>query len=209
MSPASVDIILADDHEIFLEGVVRLIAGQPRLHVVKTCLDGFDAECALQSTSADVAVLDISMPGPGASHLIEVARSIAPPVPVILLTMHKDLELVETLLGFGAQAYVLKDDAFDELSCAIDSVVSGETYICKSILAQAERNTESKTGLTKRELECLKLASRGVLTKNIAFELNLTERTVNFHISNICRKLGVSRRSEAVAVAFETQIIRL
>ncbi|MGH1577408.1 response regulator transcription factor [Planktotalea sp.] len=206
----AISLLFADDHAIFLQGLVKLADTLGHYDVCAICKDGFDVEKALVQKQPDVAILDVSMPGPGISRLVELAQSLEPPVPVVLLTMHRDLELLETLFKLGAAGYVLKDDAFEELDIAIGEVASGGTYICASMIEVREQGRDvDQAGLTKREIECLQLAAAGATSKAIARKLGLTERTVQFHMSNTCSKLGAKRRAEAVAKALALGLVAL
>ncbi|MEM8699713.1 MAG: response regulator transcription factor, partial [Pseudomonadota bacterium] len=113
------------------------------------------------------------------------------------------------LLALGMSGYVVKEAAFDELLTAIRAVAAGDQYLCRALIEPGPVTTETGMALTDREVTCLRHAAQGLTAKAIARELGITERTVRFHFSNLCRKFGVQRRSEAVADALRQQLISL
>ena len=135
---------------------------------------------------------------------------------VIILTIHNEVDYLIKALDNGCDGYVLKDSDFNTLKKAIYSVYSGDTYIEPSLMpllnaSLAERDVlkEKVSDLTKRELEVLKMIASGAFNKEIALTLNISERTVKNHVSNIFKKIGVSDRTQAAVFAIKNNIISI
>lgn len=196
-------VVMADDHQIFLDGLSRLIQSDGRLEVVGTCNDGDALIELVAHTHPDVAIIDISMPGPGPARIVDAIDHLPGNTRKVALTMHLEPAFARELLAAGMDGYVVKEAAFEELIDALLAVHSGETFLCRALLDTGGKETP----LTDRERECLSGSARGLTAKMIARELNITERTVRFHSANACRKFGVQRVTEAVAAARKLQII--
>ncbi|MFR7631935.1 MAG: LuxR C-terminal-related transcriptional regulator [Lachnospira eligens] len=135
---------------------------------------------------------------------------------VIVLTIHNEIEYLVKALEIGCDGFILKDSDFDTLKKAIFSVYSGETYIEPSLMpllnsSLAERDVlkEKVSDLTRREMEVLKMIASGAFNKEIALTLNISERTVKNHVSNIFKKIGVSDRTQAAVFAIKNNIISI
>lgn len=134
----------------------------------------------------------------------------------IVLTIHNEIEYLVKALEIGCDGFILKDSDFDTLKKAIFSVYSGETYIEPSLMpllnsSLAERDVlkEKVSDLTRREMEVLKMIASGAFNKEIALTLNISERTVKNHVSNIFKKIGVSDRTQAAVFAIKNNIISI
>lgn len=194
-------IVLADDHQIFLEALARSIADNSLFHIVGTCTNGDDLIRLIEKQAPDIAIADISMPGPGLKAIANTVGSLN--TKIIALTMHLEPSLAHELLMQGIHGYVVKEAAFNELLGAIQTVVNGDQYLCQAITEA----TGQSLMLTSRERECLSAAAQGKTAKMIARELNISERTVRFHFANACHKMNVQKVTEAVAIALKKHII--
>lgn len=203
LSDRPVRIVIADDHAMFRQGVLRLFAAVDNVDVIADADNGDDLIKLIEQHQPDVAIVDISMPGPGATGIVEQVEKSSVDCKLIALTMHMEPSYAHELLRLGMSAYVIKDAAFDELLEAIDSVIEDEQYLSRQIV----ESSNQEPALTERELQCLRYTARGETGKHIARLLDISERTVRFHLSNACRKLGVQRRSQAVAVAIQRKLI--
>jgi len=205
-----ISIIAADDHQIFLEGIKSLFSDSSNMQIVATCCDGDSLLSLVSEYDPDIALIDISMPGPGIEHIIESIETSQAKVKLIVLTMHLEAARVKELFKLGLNGYVLKDDAFEQLELAIMSVRDGDDYISPAILEVMKKPGEQRVGdapiLTDRELEVAYCLSEGLTNKMIAQELGVSERTVRFHVSNCCSKLDASRRSQVVARALQLNL---
>ncbi|WP_420413912.1 response regulator [Roseibium sp.] len=196
-------VVMADDHQMFLDGLSRLLSGDERLFVDGTCADGDSLIRLVSDKKPDVAIIDISMPGPGPAGILEQIDRLAQDTKTLALTMHLEPSFARELLALGMNGYVVKEAAFDELIEAILTVARGDQYLCRTLVEAMSEETP----LTDRERECLAGAARGQTAKMIAIDLDITERTVRFHFANACRKMGVQRVTEAVAAAFKLRLL--
>ena len=197
-APGTVRVLLADDHQLFLEGLRALLGEQPGLLVVGEAANGRQAVAAARSLEPNIVVMDLSMPG---MNGIEATRRIVrelPDVKVICLSMHSEARFVEAALEAGAAGYLLKDCASDELLAAVETVSGGKTYISPSIaslvvtaLRSRERQSTAFTLLTQREREVLQLLAEGHSTKQIAAHLGVSIKTVGTHREHIMQKLDI------------------
>ncbi len=193
----AIDLVIADDHAMFRQGIVRLFAGVPDMQIVAEADNGDDLIGLIRTHDPAAALVDISMPGPGAVGIVEQVEAMGVDCKLLALTMHLEPSYAETLLETGMSGYVIKDAAFDELLEAVRTVVGGDQYLSMDLLDLPG----SLPALTAREIECLKAAASGETGNAIGDTLGISERTVRFHIANICRKFGVQRRSQAIALA--------
>ena len=200
-------VVVADDHRMFVEAITHLFQSVPDIDLIGAASDG-DALLAMARAAApDIAVLDISMPGPGLINLVNALGEIAPDCRVVVLTMHLEPHFAAQALQLGVAGYVVKDAAFQEMVTALRTAADGGTYLSRQIAERLKEDRPPAPAMTPREIECLQAAAEGMTNKMIAKRLRLTERTVRFHFENICRKLQVSRRGEAVAVARDLRLI--
>jgi len=193
-------IAIADDHEIFLQGLRRLIDEQSNLEVVALARNGLELLALVPETRPHVALLDLMMPR---LNGIETARRITadyPEVKTICLSMHSAPRFVEEALEAGVSGYVLKECAFDDVLRAIQAVRADQTFLCPAVagvLVEAWRTSRLRPDLrafsvlTDREREVLQLLAEGFSTKQIAGRLNLSAKTVGTHRENIMAKTGI------------------
>ena len=212
-----VRVLLADDHQLFREGVASLLERAEDVELVGEAATGEDAVRLADELLADVVLMDLKMPGMGG---IEATRSIVgrnPRVGVIVVTMFEDDESVFAALKAGARGYVLKDADRGMLLRAVRAVARGEALlgapIAQRVLEQFSGHPQTPApprrenpsplfdGLTPRELEVLRLIARGMKNREISAELVISEKTVGNHISNIFTKLQVNDRSQAIVRA--------
>ncbi|OFW38240.1 MAG: hypothetical protein A3J29_15835 [Acidobacteria bacterium RIFCSPLOWO2_12_FULL_67_14b] len=209
-------VILADDHTLVRAGIRRIIESQPGCVVVGEAADGHEAIETLRRVQADVLVLDLKMEGRDGIEVLRVAKADRPEVRVIVLTMHAGREYVARAMEEGANGYLLKDSAVQDLAAAIDAVMAGRTYFSPAIQQQMaeilngrEPATPDLRALTDREREVLVLLVRGLSTKEIAAALDIGARTVETHRANLMRKLGVRSVALLTQVAIREGILDL
>ncbi|MGH9387739.1 MAG: response regulator [Vicinamibacterales bacterium] len=198
MTTRPVRVILADDHTLVRAGIRRIIEAQPGYVVVGEAADGNEAIATIRRVDADVLVLDLKMEGQDGFDVLRVAKAERPQLKVIVLTMHAGREYVARTLEEGANGYLLKDSAVQDLTAAIEAVRSGGSYFSPAIQQQMadilkgeSRVPHDLRSLTERERKVLTLLARGLSTKEIAAALEIGTRTVETHRSNLMRKLGV------------------
>ena len=213
MSPAvRTRVLLADDHNLVRAGVRRILESQPGFEVVGEVADGAAALAALATTRPDVLVLDISMPGMDGFELLQRARAAAPDVKRLVLSMHQDPEYVARAVREGADGYLLKDSAVQDLVNAIEAVRAGRTFyspeVQRSLSEVAYGGGASPLDeLTTREREVLKCIAEGLSSKDIAARFDISTRTVESHRANLMRKLTVRSVAQLVRLAIREGLV--
>lgn len=202
-------ILVGDDHTLFREGIVEILAREPDLKVVAEAATGFATLTQAQLSSPDVVVLDVEMPGPGAEETIRALLRTLFDVRVVVLTMHDDPGLVERLITAGAHAYVVKGAERAELLGAIRGVMRNDSHVVVSVSRESmTRLRESAASpLSSRELEVLTAVSAGLSNAQIAERLFIAEGTVKRHLTNTYMKLEVTTRMNAINKAIAMGLI--
>jgi two-component system, NarL family, response regulator len=204
----TIRILVADDHPVVRMGLANLLNAQPDMKVVAEAVNGQEAIDLYREHRPDILLLDIRMPVLNGVDATLAIRAEFPQSRIVVLTTYEaDEDIVRTLRA-GAQGYLLKDSVGDEMIEAIRAVHAGQRRVAPAVGARlAERVTGSE--LTVRELEVLKLMSRGGTNKDLATALSISEGTVKGHVNNILSKLGVTDRTMAVTTALQRGIIHL
>jgi len=213
-------VLIADDHAVVREGTRQILEQEPDLDVVAEASDGEEAVSMAGSSKPDVAIIDISMPKMDGIEATRQIKAQYPTVVVLILTAYDDDQFIFSLLEAGAAGYLLKSVRGHELVDAVRAVYSGESVlhpaVARKVLnrfspASAKSSEVKKPSdlLSERELEVLKLATRGQSNQDIADELTLSLRTVQAHLGHIFNKLQVSSRTEAVVHALKEGWITL
>ncbi|MBD5449108.1 MAG: response regulator transcription factor [Lachnospiraceae bacterium] len=209
-------VMIADDHSLIREGLKQLLEFDGIIEIIAEASNGVECLDKLQDTLPDVLLLDINMPEKNGLEVLEEIKREKYDVKVLILTVHNELEYLLKAVDIGVDGYILKDSESAELKKAINSVLSGETYIQASLipalnnrLANRDIDKDKIDSLTSRELEVLIQIANGMINKEIATSLNISERTVKNHISNIFKKIDVSDRTQAAVFAIKNNIITL
>jgi two-component system, NarL family, response regulator len=199
-------ILIVDDHPVVRAGLTSMLGTQAELEVVGSASSGEEALSRLRQGEPDVLLLDLRMHGmSGVETLIAMKRA-AHDTRVIILTSFETDEDIYRAVQAGAQGYLLKDTSLREMVEAIRTVHAGKRYIPRDIAARlAERMM--RTDLTPREVEILKLLSKGPTNKEIGRALSISENTVKNHVNSIIEKLEVSDRTEAATTAIQRGLI--
>jgi two-component system NarL family response regulator len=201
-------ILVAEDHVVARVGVTTIVNKQKDMRVVAEAANGAEAVELYRAYLPDVALLDMRMPILSGLDATLAIRSEFPEARMIALTSYVGDADVRRALKAGVQAYLTKDLLQEELLTAIRIVHKGETYVPPSLTSLISAQF-ARPDLTPRELQVLELIVRGLLNKQIAFSLNLSEFTVKNHIKRLLNKLGVQDRTQAATVAIERGIIHL
>jgi DNA-binding NarL/FixJ family response regulator len=200
-------VVLADDHELVLEGLRGLLMGEPDIDVVGTATDGQAALALIEKQQPDVAVLDVQMSTLDGIGCLEAIRRRGLPVRVLILTAFADGEAIQSALEGGADGFALKTAPPRQTVEAIRQV--GQGYLVFPPAARkwlsGHRPAADSSGLSPREWEVLEYLARGLTNSQIAEAIRVSENTVKFHIQNIFQKLGVNNRTEAAAHYFRTK----
>jgi two-component system response regulator DegU len=232
----TVKLVLADDHQLFREGVKRIINMESDMEVVGECGDGIHVIELCNELHPDIVLMDINMPVENGVVATEKLKEIFPSIKVIILSIHDDESYVFETLRKGAFGYLLKDMEAESLINAIRSVVAGHAYIHPKVtgklINQLRRMTyldevgvaaggvglkeagvkyvhAANSPLTRREAEVLRLMAEGKSNKSIGEFLFISEKTVKNHVSSILQKLEVDDRTQAVIVAIKNGWVTL
>lgn len=213
--PSGIRLLVVDDHPIFRAGLCEELAGGAEaIEIVGQAEEGQEAYDLVAELRPDVVLMDAQMNGMDGLEATKKIKADFSETKVIVFSATAEIERVRTVLQAGANGYLLKTATTPELRQAIMSVINGTTVITPSIAMSHELPAAPKTainslGLTKREIQILELAARGVTNKLIGEKLNLSNRTIEVHMHNIFMKLGVSSRTEAVTKAIRDRSIQL
>jgi DNA-binding NarL/FixJ family response regulator len=196
-------VLLADDHDIVIEGLRRVL-NHPEIEIVGAVNDGRSLLRAAKDVHPDIIVTDVTMPLLNGIDATRQIRESDPDVKIIFLTMHPDVSFATEALAAGGSGYVLKNSAGDELLTAIREAMNGRTYVTKSIAEAVKLGLSSRSNtwrspldkLTSRQREVLQLLAEGLQVKEIAVRLHVSPRTVEFHKYRIMDELGLRTTAE-------------
>ncbi len=199
-------VLVADDHPTLRAGVLQAIKEAPDIEVVGEAGTGPELWTRLAEVRPDVVLLDLQMPGFDPLQESSRIQEQYPDTGIVVLTIYDDEQHVQALVRAGAGGYLLKEEEAGTVVRVIREVAAGKVSYSDDILAKVGRGTTAPP-LTKREREVLKLVAQGKTSEHIARELVLVKRTVDFHVENACRKLGVDNRTAAASKASELKLI--
>lgn len=207
------DVLVADDHKLVREGIVKLLNFYSGLTVVGEAGDGLEAVNKVRDKFPDLVLLDLNMPRMNGIDSIKKIKEIAPDIKVLILTIHDEEEYIYEVTKAGAEGYIQKDIEAEELKKAIKLVMAGEkvfpSQIEERIEEKSEQTVRNLNELSNREQEVLELLARGMSNRDIAEELFISEKTVKNHVSSILRKLSVNDRTQAVIVGLKNGLVSL
>lgn len=217
MTTGKVSIFLADDHMLVREGTRHVLEHEPDFQVVGEAGDGEEAVRQVAELKPDIVLLDMAMPRMGGVEATRGIKAHSPATAVLVLSAYDDDQYVFAVLEAGAAGYLLKDSSSRELVDAIRAARAGEAVLHPSIARKVLNRFVKRGGpapgapeeLSYRELEVLKLAGRGLDNNAIGERLDISTRTVQAHLTNIFRKMGVGSRTEAVILALRKGWITL
>ena len=188
----SIKVIIADDHKLIRQGIVQLLEFDNDIEIVGQAKDGVECLSLINKIPADVLLLDINMPKKNGIEVLQSLKNKRKKIKVLILTIHNETEYLIKAVDIGVNGYILKDSGFDELKNAIHIVHEGESYIQPSLipalnsrLVKRDVEKEKIELLSKREMGVLILVAQGFSNRDIAKKLEISERTVKNHLSNI------------------------
>jgi DNA-binding NarL/FixJ family response regulator len=193
-------VVLVDDHEVVRAGIGHLLSTVDGIEVVGAASDGDEALGVVDETRPDVVLMDLSMPRVDGIEAIAKIAATHPQTSTVALTSFSDRERILNALDAGAVGYLLKDAEPDELFRGVQAAARGESPLApKAAHAVLTARTERQPAadLSDRELEVLKLVAEGFPNKRIARELEISEKTVKAHLTNIFQRIGVTDRTQA------------
>jgi two-component system, NarL family, nitrate/nitrite response regulator NarL len=208
---AKIRVGVVDDHPLYRDGVIYTLAAQPDIEVVGQGASADDAIRIAIENEPDVLVLDMSMPG-GGMKAVEAIALQRPLVKTLILTVVADEDQVCTVLNRGARGYLLKGTSGPELAQTVRVLSQGECYVSPSLAAKllmrsgmghanVQKHSDRFSDLTPREEQILSILVEGRSNKEIGNKLELSEKTIKHHLTNILQKLQVRNRVEAALLA--------
>lgn len=211
-SSGPIRVVIADDHLLVREGLRAILAVANDILLIGEACDGEEAIELANALSPEVMLMDLRMPHVDGIEAIRQIKASNPAIEIVILTTYDDDAHILQGLGAGARGYLLKDAGRNALFNSIRAAARGESLlppeVLAALLAHSHRQERAeREGLSQREQEVLRLLVTGAANKEIAMQLNITERTVKAHVTGILNKLGVNSRTEAAAVAIRTGLV--
>jgi len=214
MTDGAIRVVLADDHALVRAGIRALLNAMPGVEVVGEAGSGEEALALAARLQPQVVVMDIAMKGMNGLEATARLRELLPSARVIVLSMYSSEEYVLQALRSGAAGYLVKDAATAELEHALRSVVAGETWLSAAVSMQMVNGYvqrmgagEAREALTPRQREVLKMIAEGRATKEIAFALNLSVKTIETHRAQIMDRLGIRDVAGLVRYAIRNGLV--
>lgn len=206
--------MIADDHQMFIDGIKSLLRKEPQLQFVHEALNGEDAYTYIRKNEVDLLITDISMPGMSGTELTRKVKFEFPNIKVLVLTMFNDPAIINDILQSEAEGYVLKNTGKQELLTAIRKLMDEGTFYSNEVMSlmlnhnrKQAQITANKEELTARELEILKLVCNEFTTADIAEKLFISPRTVETHRKNIFEKTRSKTIIGLIKYAFENNLV--
>lgn len=213
----SIKILIADDHQLFREGLINLLSDTPEIEVVAHAENGKIAVEKAINFKPDIVLMDIGMPVLSGIDATALLKSKMPDIKIIALSMHSDKHFIKGMLEAGANGYLFKNCTYNQLIDAIETVIAGKKYLSDEItevliddyLDKGESTEEGIEDLTEREFEVLKLFAEGKSTRDISEQLFVSVKTVGTHKQHILKKLNLKSTVDIIKYALKKGIISL
>jgi two-component system nitrate/nitrite response regulator NarL len=207
-----VAVLVADDHPVYREGIVRAVKERPELELLAEVATGREALMAIAELRPQVAVLDMKLPDLDGSQVLRAINRNELPTKVVFVSAYIDSEIVYAAIGGGARAYLSKDATRQQICDAIAAVARGGTVFASEVQTGLAREIQMRSAdtdvvLTSREREIIALTAQGLLAPEIGRRLYLSPATIKTHLQRLYGKLGVSDRAAAVAEAMRRGLL--
>lgn len=212
MKTNQIRVLLVDDHAVVRSGIGAVLAASDDMNLVGEAGDGEEAIKLCGEVKPDVVLMDLFMPCMDGVAATETIHKRWPQIHIIALTSFKDKEYVEGALKAGATSYLLKNISADELAAAIRRAAAGQSSLspeaAQVLIQKVNEPNNPAESMTAREKEILGLMVNGLSNKEMADSLFISPSTIKFHVSSILSKLGVASRTEAVALALKSHLVK-
>ena len=212
----SISVMLTDDHVLMREGIRQLLEFDGTVKVIEEASNGEECLVKLETSKPQILLLDINMPKMNGIEVLEEIKRRNIDIKVLILTVHNEIEYLLKAVNIGVDGYILKESESAELKKAIDVIINGESYIQPELTPELNKRLILRDSdkdkielLSRREMEVLIQIANGLINKEIANLLSISERTVKNHISNIFKKIDVSDRTQAAVFAIKNDLIKL
>lgn len=209
-----IKVLVADDHQLFVDGVKLILKKHPDVQVVAEAGDGASLLSLLKETAIDLVITDLSMPGMKGIELVKAIKQKYPQIKLLVVTMHNEQEIISEILQAEAEGYILKNSGKTEMLEAVDDLMNGKTHYDKEVLhllvqkIKKEKQTVTKAKpLTERELQILSLIVKEFTSKEIAEQLGISKQTVDTHRQHIMEKTGAQTLVGLIKYALSSGVI--
>lgn len=218
----SLNVVVADDHPIFVEGlqsVLKKSAGKFNFNIKGIAQNAGELVEILQHDNADLILMDLQLSDPESLKILPSVKKRNAETRVLVMAPYDDPRLIKAAFKAGADGYMLKSGTSDELLAAIEKLAEGETYMSKQLSLGALNNGANggdlpveglfarRFQLTRREIEIMRFIGQAMSNKEIAEKLFISDQTVSVHRKNIMRKLGVRSTASLIKIAFEYHLV--
>jgi len=211
-----IKVMMADDHVLCRQGIRELLISDGSIEVICEVSNGEECLRQLEKILPDILILDINMPKLNGIEVLKEIKRKKYPIKVLILTYHDEIDYLVKIFDIGVEGYLIKSSDVKELRKAISFIANGKSYIQPSLIpllnSKLRTRDTDKTKLdvlTNREKEMLVYLAKGMLNKEIAIELKISERTVKNHISNLFKKIDVNDRTQAAVFAIKNGLVDL
>ena len=211
-------ILLVDDHQLIIDGLKGFIKTNENYQIVGEANTGTEAIKLAELLDPHIILMDIEMPGISGIQASQEIKKIKPDCGIVIVSMHKEKELIKKLMSYGVDGYLLKNSSQIEVLAAIDQVLAGQKYFSQDVEESLnQKNIDENTAksdlltvaqLTEREIEILKLVALGKTNKEIGESLFISHRTVDTHRTNLMKKMGINNVAGLIRFAFKNGLIQ-
>lgn len=209
-----IKVLVADDHQLFVDGVKLILKKHPDVQVVAEAADGASLLKQLKETTIDLVITDLSMPGMKGIDLVKAIKQQFPQVKLLVVTMHNEQEIINEILQAEAEGYILKNSGKVEMLEAVSNLVNCKTHYDQEVFRQLIQNIKKEKRpvikvkpLTERELQILELIVKELTSKEIAEQLGISKQTVDTHRLHIMEKTGAQTLVGLIKYALSSCII--
>ncbi|MGN7812869.1 response regulator [Flavobacterium sp. 22076] len=209
-----INLLIADDHTMFLQGIISLLEQEPNITVIDKAVNGIEALEIIKKGVVDFIILDISMPEMDGIELSKILKKQHSNVKILIVSTHSNVMIVSRLIRIGVNGYLLKNAAKEELLKAINTIASGENYFAEELeekhlsnSSKIEKQVSNLTELSSREKEILVLIAYEYNTAEIAEKTFISLNTVNTHRRNLLSKLNAKNTAGLVKYAVENGLV--